>query len=140
MFSEDTLRRFLNGDMKAGDKDEYKNCVLNDYWILPVQAYIHSGVSLTLESFAGKLPGGHYEFDVSRCGFVLAAKKEFRTRKQAYKIAKGLIESWNMYLAGDVYCCVVEYYDNDKEQENYDVCCGFYGFESAKEELKNFRG
>jgi len=111
---------------------------LRDYHIFFTSAYIHSGVVLRLgeSAFAGQLPGGHYEFDVSRCGAVLAKKEIWPDETKAKKAAQSLIDEWNSYLCGDVYCCVVEKLDEDKESYDYDVMGGYVGLEYAKEALK----
>ena len=110
------------------------------YWIFPVEAYIHSGVALTLNTFRGRLPQGHYEFDVSHVGLVLASKDEFKTREQAIKCAGGLVDNWNTYLSGNVYGIVREVYDNSKNKIDYDAVWGYYGSKSAMDALKKFGG
>jgi hypothetical protein len=116
------------------DDDHY----LNDYHVFFTSAYIHSGVRLALgkSAFAGQLPGGHYEFDVSRCGAVLVKKEEWPEEDKARETAQSLINEWNSYLCGDVYCCVVEKLDENKESYDYDVVGGFVGLEYAKQALK----
>lgn len=78
----------------------------NNYHIFTLYAYIHSGVSLSLEH-------QRYGFDVSSTGFLLIKKdilqqevgniEEDLTREEAKKYAEGLIETWNTYLSGEVY-------------------------------------
>jgi len=131
IIKEDDARALYQGEKIPQEKD---------YWIFPVEAYIHSGVSLTLKSFKGMLPQGHYEFDTSRVGLVLVSKKEFKSNDKAQKAAETLIETWNQYLSGDVYSCVKETYNKKKEQTDYDVVGGFYGYKYAIEELKTFEG
>jgi len=106
------------------------------YYIFPVEAYIHSGVSLTLGSFRGRLPQGHYEFDTCCAGAVVIGKGEFDDEGAARKSAEGFIEYWNQYLRGDVWCCVVEKFNKAGEQVDYDIVCGYFGFEDAKKCLK----
>lgn len=138
------------GYIYTGNEDEYlKDAaeeLLKDYYCFAVDAYIHSGVSLSLSGgFSGRLPQGHEQFDVSSVGAVLVKKKEFgsggvefeHSREDAEAMAKSLIETWNQYLCGDVYCCVAEKLDADKQQYDYDVVGGFYGFDYAKECLQN---
>lgn len=138
------------GYIYTGNEDEYDKGgaveLLKDYHCFAVDAYIHSGVSLRLSGgFAGRLPQGHERFDVSSVGAVLVKKKEFgsggvefeHTREEAETMAESLVETWNQYLSGDVYCCVVEKLDADKQQYEYDVVGGYYGFDYAKECLQN---
>ena len=121
-----------------------------DYFIFPVEAYIHSGVSLSL--FNGKKK---CMFDSSVTGFILVARAIIDDDSdQAQLCAEGLIENWNSYLSGDVYGFVI--YENNpiytisknkfkrllfetdladletefNEDDNFieiDSCWGFYG-------------
>lgn len=94
------------------------------FHIFLVKAYIHSGVSLALaESGAGESYPFTDRWDTSRCGCVLVSKKEARTKNKAYKLAEGLIKSWNDCLSGNVYGFTIE----DKEGEHLGSCGGFYG-------------
>jgi hypothetical protein len=125
------------------DKDHY----LNDYYVFLVSAYIHSGVALRLgvRAFQRQLPQGHYEFDVSCCGAVLVKKKEFgsggvefeHSEEEAERIAQSIVDEWNVYLSGDVYGCIAESFDKEKNSVDHDSCWGFYGYDYAMESLKN---
>ena len=68
LITEDDARNIYQGKKIPQEKD---------YWIFPVDAYIHSGVSLSLAGgFRGRLPEGHERFDVSSVGLILVSKKE----------------------------------------------------------------
>ena len=70
------------------------------YWMFGLSCFIHGGVALSLEgSFSGD-PGG---WDTSHIGLVLVSKEIAKTRKQAEKQAKVLIDYYNKLLSGDVY-------------------------------------
>lgn len=90
------------------------------YHVFTVYAYIHSGVSLSL----GK---DSYPFtckwDTSFRGFILVKREKgwSYTKKKAFEAAQGLIETWNIYLYGDVLGYTVE-----KDGEVTDSCGGFY--------------
>lgn len=107
--------------------DQYKGT----HWIFPLDAYIHSGVSLAL---AGE--GGHWpdqQWDVSRnLGAIFCAKKEWRMRKKAEKYARAVVEEWNQYLSGDVWGYIVE----DQDGETLESVWGFYGSEYAEKEAR----
>jgi hypothetical protein len=124
---------------KSQDFDECLNDEAKDYCkkyhIFGLEAYIHSGVSLSL-SHEGNFPDR--QWDVSQLGLVFASKKEWKSRAKARKAALGLIETWNCSMSGDVYGCVREEYDQDKKQIKEDSCWGFYGYKYAIEELKTF--
>ncbi|MFT6841796.1 MAG: hypothetical protein ACI8Q1_000245 [Parvicella sp.] len=83
---EDELNRYFDYDSK--------------YFIFPVYAYIHSGVSLSLNN-------GTCSFDTSSTGYLLVkideSKDESDDLIRATEYAQGLIDTWNQYLSGDVY-------------------------------------
>jgi hypothetical protein len=91
-----------------------------DYFIFPVEAYIHSGVSLSL--FSGTK---QCRWDSSVSGYILASKEEFKDLETAKTAAKGLIETWNQYLSGEIYGFIIEkpntIYSISKEE--FDTLC-----------------
>jgi hypothetical protein len=89
------------------------------YHVLPLEAYIHGGVSLYL---AGGCQVDR-AWDVSLLGAVLVEKTTARTIKKARITAQGLLDEWNDYLSGQVF--------------GYDIedgggCWGFYGDEGRE--------
>lgn len=91
---------------------EYKK----DYHCLPLIAYIHGGVALSL----GR--GGQFScpWDSGQIGYVLVKKRQgFRNIRKA---AESLVSEWNDYLSGNVYGFVVE-----RDGETVDSCWGFFG-------------
>lgn len=111
IITEDDLRRWYQGE----EIDQEKQ-----YHIFAVEAYIHSGVVLALANDQRYFPDR--QWDVSHVGAVLASKNEWSMRKAAKNAARGLIETWNAYLSGDVYGYVIE----NGEGENLGSCWGFY--------------
>ena len=123
------------------DKQDAKACMedkdlCKKYWVFPVNAYIHSGVALSL--------GAEYPFndqwDSGQIGFVFCAKSEwkYRTRNtkrcsSAQKVAECHIEEWNKYLSGDVWGYIIK----TPEGEELESCWGFYGQDYCIEEAKN---
>lgn len=70
-----------------------------DYFIFPIEAYIHSGVSLSLFKRHKQC-----RFDSSVTGFILVARNYADDNtEQAELYAEGLIDTWNHYLSGNVY-------------------------------------
>ena len=114
---------FKPSDIAENPKD------YDDFYIYPVFAYIHSGVSLSLAHKGDK-------WDTSMRGYLLANKSEFN-EENARETALNLIERWNMYLSGEVYdvliyelkecptCSHIEYEDVASDWE-------IYGFEEAE--------
>lgn len=131
------------GDTNHTDIDEY-NAMLRTAKrqgdiIIPMFAYIHSGVCLSLASFHGRLPQGHAEFDSGRAGTVIVRRKVLldnygktrmteALRKRAYEIAESDITTLNQYFAGDVYGYVID---------DEDSCWGYYGTEYCIDEAKS---
>lgn len=106
------------------DRDVLRE-VKRDYHVLPLQAYIHSGVALSL--YRGRYPFD-CPWDSGQIGFVLVKKRQgFRNIRKA---AESHVETWNQYLSGDVY----EYLIEQPDGEFVDSLCGLYGWEYAKEE------
>ena len=94
--------QFCSENKKLGEELFSK---FGKYYIFPVAAYIHGDITLKLtDSFAVE------GFDTSVTGFVLVEKKResrtgvfYATEEQAKKWAEGLIETWNVYLSGEIY-------------------------------------
>ena len=132
---------------------------LNNYFIFKVEAYIHSGVSLSL--FTGTK---QCRWDSSVSGYILASKSEFELEETARNAAEGLIETWNQYLSGEVYGYIIEKpnttyliskekfdrlkfendlatleqeFDIEDEWEEVNSCWGFYGQDAAIDEAKS---
>lgn len=105
-----------------------------DYWLFAVAAYIHGGISLSLKTSFPCDPRG---WDTSHVGMVLVARSEWPDEEKAILAAKGLLESWNMYLGGDVWLAVQEVFNDEKESCAYDVIGGFYGYDESLEVLRN---
>lgn len=114
---------YVKRDGAPGRLSEHKA----DYHILPLFAYIHSGVTLSL----GR--GGQFSdvWDSCQVGVVLVKKRQgFRNIRKA---AQSLVDKWNMYLSGDVWGYVIEDAD-DTDGDDLDSCWGFYGYDFCKEE------
>ena len=119
-----------------------------DYHVLPLIAYIHSGVALSLGSDSYPFNDA---WDAGQVGWVLVQKRAgFRNIRKA---AQSLVAEWNQYLSGDVYGYIVsavesgdddtdidEMYESElaelEELEHVDSCWGFYGLEYCEAEAK----
>ena len=108
--------------------DHYNNTPddrFTNYYVFPLYAYIHSGVSLSLNR-------GSDRWDTSFKGFVLVKKSCFTNISEAEESAENLVETWNQYLFGDVYQFVVIKTTecpncHHIEETIEDSCGGFYG-------------
>ena len=107
--------------------------VSKSYDVFPLFAYIHSGIllSLTEENYPF-----NDQWDSGQIGRVFIQKTIAEKKKERQKIAQDLVNNWNDFLSGNVYCYAVE----DHEGDIVASCGGFYGdpenalFE-AKEEI-----
>lgn len=112
-------RQFSVRSEALGRIDELKKT----HHILPLEAYIHSGVVLAL-SKEGNFPDR--QWDVSQLGAVFLSKKEWKTKTEARQYALALIEEWNDYLSGNVYGYEVKD-EKGNIVGNPGSCWGFYG-------------
>ncbi len=135
------------GDINhINDMEEYeeilKEAERNRDMVIPLYAYIHSGISLSLHSFYGKLAQGHAKFDSGQCGTVIIRRKKIleeynkkrlteNLKEKAYNVAKSEIEIFTSYINGFVY----EYIIEGEEEEN--SCGGFYETEDAMKDAKS---
>ena len=99
------------------------------FFILPVYAYIHSGIVLSVAKNGWPF---NDRWDVSFKGFVLVKriKGVAWTRTKALQLAQNLITIWNVYLSGEVYG-----YSTDVSS-----CYGFYGEDGYKEMIEEAKG
>lgn len=136
-FNPEEIYQYLEDYYEQIENDKYDN-----YFIFPVDAYIHSGIHLSLSNTVN-YPDRRW--DVSTTGYILVNQKYIENNfiqnnngsndlslEIAKEKAKSLIETWNQYLSSDVYgytiineeicsCC------GNKKEEKVDSCWGFYG-------------
>lgn len=63
-------------------------------------------------------------------------KTEKTRRKRAVGLARQACEIFNQWANGQVYCIVKEIYNKNKEQIDYDVVGGYYGYKSSLKALE----
>ena len=104
---------------KERDEDYKEQCaeIEKEFHVFGLEAYIHSGVSLSLSN-EGQYPDR--KWDVSQLGLVFVSKKTARIHKKARELALGLLKTWNAILGGNVYGYIVE-----RDGEQLDSCWGF---------------
>jgi len=122
IITEDDVRDWYQATRKIPQEETY--------FLFALASLVHSGVWLSLERNFACDPGG---WDTSHVGMVLVSRKEAEIVSKACELAQGLIEHWNKYLSGDVYCTVKEIYSEKKEPIDYDVVGGCFGYNHAKE-------
>ena len=73
-----------------------------NYWKLPLYAYIHSGVSLSLDNT--RYPFND-RFDACKVGYVFVKRLKLKTptEEKAREVAEEYLDAWRQYLGGDVF-------------------------------------
>lgn len=114
--------RYVLGDVDI-DPDAWtlpENC-----YVLPVYAYIHSGISLRLLPF-----GAGFKWDSGQCGAMYLPHSEAQDGQRAYEIMAYDLAEFEAYLNGHVFGIV---YRNAETGEELDSVWGYYGYEYAEE-------
>jgi hypothetical protein len=132
-----TSTNYILGD-KMVSAEEIKEIMEDDnYLVLPVYAYIHSGITISTGPFS-------CPWDSGMAGIIYCSKQELKngniTAESAKKILEAEIEAFDKYLRGEVYRFVIEKPDKcDKcghvEWETVDSCGGFDDLKYMKEEI-----
>ena len=132
--------RYNLGDKHDHTVESIQELVKRDDIIaLPLYLYDHSGISMRTYSH-----GIHQAWDCGQVGYILCLKcikKEYgkvtkKTIETAKQVLIGEAETYDQYLRGNVYSCVVEKYDKEKNHLDYDVVGGYYGYNYAIQALK----
>jgi len=106
-----------------------------------IDKYEHSGISY---SVAGE--GMNCRWDTSSVWAVwfpdeclldnLKGLKGIARRKKCIEYARQACELFNQWANGETYCIVKETFNKDKEQVEYDIVDGYFGYEYAEKDLK----
>ena len=114
-------------DVKIQEK--MKKDIWDNYIILPLNLYDHSGISMSTSSFVGR--AHHAEWDSGQVGWIYVSKDDVKkeygwkvlTKKRREQIEKYLareVSIYDSYLRGDVYGYRIE------GDLSNDSCWGFY--------------
>ena len=110
--------------------------------VVKIDKYEHSQVYYSVEG-----EGYNCQWDTSHSWAVwlpnnclLEDLKRFKTkasrRKRCIELARQACEIFNQWANGEVYCIVKENFDTNKEQIDYDVVGGYYGYKEALKSLE----
>lgn len=115
-------------------------------YITPVYMYDHSGITIRSTPFSCR-------WDSGRIGFAWITREQLRgcvgpfkrltkkLRSRVESLVEGEIETYDQFLAGDVYGFVVEeQYDKCDEWHETDSCWGFYGSDINKNGMRDHIG
>jgi hypothetical protein len=99
-------KNLFGGLMRAEGYDEHfaeAKKLRAEFPVFPIDAYVHGGVVLSLHG-----EGIRDRWDTSgHVGCVMVSRREEKSRTRADKIARGIIATWNQYLAGEVHGFVI---------------------------------
>jgi hypothetical protein len=105
--------------------------------LMPVYAYVHSGMTISTEPFSCPWDSGQLGFAIvtkqairENFGTKRVLKRHIETAKECLVLE---VENLDKYISGDVYS--VSIYDGD---EYVDGCSGYYDLEQAKSELPDY--
>jgi hypothetical protein len=127
-----------NGKYEDNSINDEAKQYIKDYYIFGLNAYIHSGVSLSLGFHMKPKNAKDYSYsdwDTSNLGLVFVSKKEVKTKNQAEKLAQGLIDEWNAYLSGSIYGYTIKKIDDIEGKGETGGCWGFVGYDNEKSGL-----
>ena len=104
--------------------------------ILPLYLYDHSGITMNTTGFS-------CPWDSGQVGCIYVSKEDVRREFNVSRVSNKLeerirnmlvaeVETYDQYLCGKVYC-----YSIEKDGENVDCCCGFYGDPNESGLLEN---
>ena len=111
----------------------FEKAIKHKYAVV-LDAYIHSGIALSVSG-----GGVQCQWDTSHNIAVWVPDEDcsIKSKKQAIKCAEQACNLFNQYANGDVYGCCVDRYDKDKHYIDGDSVWGYFGYDDAKELLKN---
>lgn len=123
--------------------DKKRKGALQDYIVLPLYLYDHSGITMRCSPFSCPWDSGYV-------GFIYVsmdqARKEWtgtddEIREAATQYLIGEVETYDQYLTGDVWGYTIEQVTLDEDgdeidREWVDSCWGFYGYDYCKEEAE----
>lgn len=128
--------RYLLGDEQATEEEMISISEREDVFVLPVFAYIHSGIVLSTSSFSDI-------WDSGQCGIIYCEKDEARKEypntpedkleEFVWERLKAEVEEFSAYLSGSVYGYVMTEPEGISEHSVW----GFYSTEDALSDAKS---
>ena len=129
-------RDYILGDVDGNREYESVESFLEeigDAIVLPLYIYDHSGVTMNTTGFSCPWDSGQVGFIYVTLGDVRKEygwkriTKERRERIEGY--LRNEVNTFDMFLRGDVYGFSVVREDEDGEEVDIDSCWGFYGYD-----------
>ena len=118
-------------EMLSENIEESLELLSEHYVILPLYLYDHSGITMNTTGFS-------CGWDSEQVGYIYASKEKLM-KETGFTVLESEVETYDMYLRGEVYGYIIERVDQCEccgsvEYDHVDSCWGFYGedFESMK--------
>lgn len=126
----------ISGVEDNGEEEDLERAIKVAYEkniILPLYLYDHSGITMSTGPFS-------CPWDSGQVGYIYVSLEKVRdeykwkriTKERRERIEKyltGEVETYDMYLRGDVYGFTITREDEDGEEVDIDSCWGFYGYD-----------
>ncbi len=130
LYSEEATEFLTEEQLERCETEAYRKNI-----ILPLFLYDHSGITMNTSGYS-------CGWDSGQVGYIYVSKEEVRKqynwklvsqnrRKQIETYLTSEVETYDMFLTGQVYGYSIERKDPDGEEEHIDSCWGFYGYNDA---------
>lgn len=132
-----------DGAKQYGTPQDFEEQAKSGKWLmLPLYLYDHSVLRISTTPFVGRAQ--HAEWDSGQVGYIYMELPEVlanfgnkrvtpKVREKAFKSMKQEVETYDQYMAGDVY----GYEITDSEGDHVDSCWGFFGRDYALQEMQS---
>lgn len=123
-------------------KDRIENSLDENYVILPLYLYDHSGLCMSTGRFSCPWDSGQVGWIYVKKDRVIAefGKWDTDSIEQTKRCLEREVETYSQFLEGDVYGYEIYRKTEDGDEEFLDSCWGFFGFDFCKEEAKMVAG
>jgi hypothetical protein len=135
-----TSSRYILGDQRVPTEEIEEICNDDNFFYLPVYAYIHGGITLSTKPFS-------CSWDSGQCGIIYCSKQELKNGnisiESAKKIFEDEIKTYAKFIAGETYCYSIKKIIKcdscgHERFETVESCGGFYEMEILKEEINSW--
>lgn len=141
--SEDFLNSLADDfvdDWQEVDDEAVRKIISENYLILPLYLYDHSGITMNTTGFSCR-------WDSGQVGWIYMSHEDIVKEYGSLDIEKAKenliaeVKTYDMYLRGEVYGFQLIKKDEDGEElETIDSCWGFYGLDYIEGEITSYIG
>lgn len=127
-------------DMDEYDDNDLLNIIEDNYLILPLYLFDHSGITMNTTGFSSR-------WDSGQVGWTYVSHDEIKREygkldlEKAEKLLIAEVEIFDQYIKGEIYGYILEEKKactscQSVEYNEVDSCWGFYGLDYLEDELK----